>query len=379
MHKSAQVGKTQPSLFFDQWAKGHDIKDEYGNTQVLYHGAVNDFDEFNAESSNPSNYFGKAHYFSNSPFDVAVNYATTEGPDREGRIQDEVDIILSQLAEDPDMREEWNRAYGFDLQRDMTYNFFNQTSGPIQKKARELAMRKLNMQAPRTMPVYLRMENPVYLSPDAPANYSLDNGYDPETDEYGEESGTALDIYYALQSLQDDYKFNFDKLWNELSTALNIYDGTPFNAHQLVMALQNIVGISVDINSRVNNNGEWQGSNFLRDLFKALQHDGIIMDAYHYFGPGTGRFRMPMKGVAPDTKHYIAFYPEQIKSALGNTGLYDPNSKKLQAQNYLLRLLKTASKLDSVQEYTLADKIMGKVSLLFLKDMCGLPIKEIGN
>ena len=31
-----------------------------------------------------------------------------------------------------------------------------------------------------------------------------------------------------------------------------------------------------------------------------------------------------MEGVTPETTHYIAFHPEQIKSAVGNRGTFDP-------------------------------------------------------
>jgi hypothetical protein len=40
-----------------------------------------------------------------------------------------------------------------------------------------------------------------------------------------------------------------------------------------------------------------------------------------------------MKGMNPDTVHYIAFKPHQIKSAIGNSGAFSRKNADITAKN----------------------------------------------
>ena len=66
-----------------------------------------------------------------------------------------------------------------------------------------------------------------------------------------------------------------------------------------------------------------------RSALQHAGHDGIIDhtvdDKFGSNRRGFAGARIPgMEGVTPETTHYIAFHPEQIKSAVGNRGTFDP-------------------------------------------------------
>ena len=46
--KKAQIGTEQPSLYYDQWAEGSDVKDLDDKPKPLYHGTLSQFNEFKA-------------------------------------------------------------------------------------------------------------------------------------------------------------------------------------------------------------------------------------------------------------------------------------------------------------------------------------------
>jgi len=60
---------------------------EQGYTPDWYHGSTHDVTGFRGDLTNPESDWGKGTYLSNTPEDVAANYATEEGPDLTQRIQ----------------------------------------------------------------------------------------------------------------------------------------------------------------------------------------------------------------------------------------------------------------------------------------------------
>jgi hypothetical protein len=82
--------------------------------------------------------------------------------------------------------------------------------------------------------------------------------------------------------------------------------------------------------------GQMSAPQFIADIFKNMGYDGIIMDAYSHFGPQKwgGGITKGMPNLHPDTNHYFVWDKNQIKSAIGNNGIYDPENPKIIAFNY---------------------------------------------
>ena len=81
-------------------------------------------------------------------------------------------------------------------------------------------------------------------------------------------------------------------------------------------------------------------ANFSAEVFKNYGFDGIVMyPSMHFLG---------MKGIGRDTKHYIIWNNKNIKSAIGNTGLYDPSNPKITANSHKTK--KIAKKLEKLAE-----------------------------
>jgi hypothetical protein len=146
-YKYAQKDKTQPSLFFDQWSDGNEIKNDKYVPKTLYHGTTHDFNEFIENKTNPENYMGQGFYFTDSPRDLNINYATNQGVDLTSRIENMTEQIMDSLDE----KEEWDE---------------NLTWDEKYQKAKEIAKERLiGPSQGHSLPVYLKMKNPLNLDP----------------------------------------------------------------------------------------------------------------------------------------------------------------------------------------------------------------------
>lgn len=312
--KPAQIRKEiqQPNIFFDAWAGGNDIKDQRGNTRRLYHGTLSPFNEFSIGSGYPENYFGgNVIYTSSHPQDVASNYATEKGGDITSKIEE-----LAERIPDEDVMEYANE-HGIKLDLETNENKKINTRLKFLDVAKQMAKSQLNISNPRTIPVYGRMKNPVILSPKNSTTY--DYQWDEET---GEESGVASEIYHILVDLAEEWNIDGEKFARDIFSNLtdNMLDNQGITAFELNQAIRDS-DFSYDIQT---DDGYNAVGDFIAELFQRLGHDGIIQDAHHYFGK--------MKNVRPGVKHFIFFHPNQLKSAIGNIGYYNPNTNVLTAK-----------------------------------------------
>ena len=304
--KQSQIGTQQPSLFFDPWAEGAEIKDENYDAKQLYHGTLNDFDEFDIKHGNPDNYLGKnVIYTTDSLSDVNNNYAAELGPDLEQKINFTSGRIVSRLEDDP----EYAKQVGIN-----PTDYPNSTA--LYKAVEPLVREQLGLKYPKVLPLYGKMKNPAILAPYQPTTYSI--GEWDEDDNYT--PGNADDIFQEITNLA--YEFNLsdvdaERFASQIAENLN-EDG--FNAYDLNEAIRE----SYIYNNIEDEDGNLAGQEFIKQLFQRLGHDGVILDAYQTF--------KEMKGVDEGTKHYMFFEPSQLKSAIGNQGTYNPNSTVLTSE-----------------------------------------------
>jgi len=351
MLRLSQFNRKQPSLFFDQWAENSVINDEDNLPKTLYHGTTHAFDSFDVSKSNPENYFGPGLYFSDSPYDSSANY-TGEGRD----LQDNVDRLAEQIYDDisygykddeelyekyKDKHPEWFEIEEDNLETNNLNTNVNDQNLQVNNEkyirinedflydvARAEALEQLHGQKPNIIPVFVKMKNPIKITEENPTVFS----YEPEYDEKGlvEDQGNFLKL---LDVINDNIAGSFSTnspIYNELIA--DLWDNSDYlTAFKLNSILKSHLGEAI----------YESGTNLVADIFKDLGFDGIIMDAKKFF-PN-------MKGIAPETKHYIVWDNKKVKSAIGNTGIYDVSSSNIVAKSQKKIIL--AKKINSISQY----------------------------
>jgi len=319
------------------------VVDDDGKPLPVFHGTSGDFDEFRAGS--PESAFGSAIYTSDNVDDVNVNYARAEGPDIQNRVDQEIDRIYS--LDDADDDDILNAAQRYMDRTESTDTELLEAikTGDVEKLKDELEpdlieqiarQRVLGDEAFSVMKTYVKIENPVYLDPSGTKGRTTFD-YDVEFDEVGnivDESGSVIDLLETI----DDVAGNFDTAPANVQN-LKTFIIEELSASSRIGRTEQEVD-AFDIFKEVKDGnyyfetemGEDGTSEFIRQVFEQMGFDGIIADAYHFFGPrdgSTGFQKLGMEGVTPGTYHYMAFKPEQIKSATGNVGTFDPSGNIL--------------------------------------------------
>ena len=266
-----------------EYFKNSKVVDEDGNLLKVYHGSTSgEFSVFDAAFSNVESDMGAGFYFSDSLEDVMSNYEDG-GQDLEGKI--------SRLAERIESEEE------IDYEE-------------AEKKARAQLYKQ-----PKRFDVYLNFENPAYVGGELDSPTYLLAEF---TDNYNIEDFESEEEYYE-QLDQDFGEFIDEVIYNIDSAGIYDYDG-----------LQDILyeayangGITINdlkdtLNERVfamDEKGNFATSEVLRIIIETLGYDGIIDNSVvDKWGYNSGRVQY-MEGLTEDTRHYIAFKPNQIKLA----------------------------------------------------------------
>lgn len=277
-----------------------------GKPLRVYHGTTQDFSEFQREQANPESDMGAGFYFTNEPEDVGPNYAG-EGPDLNSKIQ----TLAGRIADDPpdDITEEEAENWDGDAAENYIREKYLQHQGAV-------------------MPVYLSLQNPVVIHPYGDSTWlDYDEGYDPDEDEYsGEPSGKLAEFIDALRhnaSYMDDG--SADDVIEEI--AMHGIDNGGISAFDLMTMLRDDEGFSMLMD--YDQDFSAVANEVFRQSLEDIGFDGVIDQSVDLkFGTQSGR-RRPMKGMNPDTVHYIAFKPEQVKSATGNQGSFDPDDPSI--------------------------------------------------
>ena len=230
---------------------------------TVYHGSVGTFDQFDPYRTNPSGHFGKGFYFSDSEYDVDINYAGTSGE----TIANEIDDIKEFAESNEEQRLNMKKRFGVEEE------------GQIRSTV---------------IPAYLKMKNPFDLTK-GNTWFEFEYEYDEEGDIIPDtESGTGMDLFEAIQTVS--YEYNVDS--NKLLSELEIWDGIEANELVKRLMMADEVMYVEDFAS------ELSSGEFIRRVIEELGYDGIVMNASEAF-PGMN---MPKS-----TRHYIVFKPTQIR------------------------------------------------------------------
>ena len=269
---------------------------------VLYHGTTGDYDVFDRRKANIESDHGKGFYASNNIEDVNPNYAG-EGPDLTGKIERFIE-----------------RNFYDDDENEMTPD-----------EMREAAKNALNVHhRGAVMPIHVSMKNPVVIGGKNETFYDFEHPYDEKTDEYGEPKGSLLKVIDGVERAAEQFDVSHDALQDFKGRLYErAMDNGGIHASDLEKLIKNHFQNTYD-----NETGDYAEKELWRTAMEETGHDGIIDHTVNSkFGTDRRGFagaRIPgMAGVNADTSHYIVFSPNQIKSATGNQGTFNPSSPRI--------------------------------------------------
>jgi GNAT superfamily N-acetyltransferase len=267
---------------------GPEFKNWFGESKIthpktgaplrVYHGTTHDFTRFGASRANPENFWGGGHYFTDSAEDVNANYATRTGQDLKNRVQQEVERS-EHVAESPQEARELKRQ----------------------------VKQKLVGPAPRVIPAYLRMKNPLMLTKEGGTQFSID------VDDDGNETGNGVDLHDAIHRVAPMYGADGKKIWDDVHSnhGDDMASGGAHASH-----VMDTLRDSVNMNDVTDDEGRLMGGEFAAEVAREMGHDGIVHDADRFSG---------MKGTQ-GARHYITWDPASIKGVYNKT--WDPTSNE---------------------------------------------------
>jgi hypothetical protein len=290
---------------FARWFGNSLAVDENNEPKVLYHGTTHGFQEFTYERANPENAYGAGFYFTDNPDDAAHNYADPEtAPD--------LTIRIESLAER--IQQEYEDERGEEVGTDW---------------AREEAAKQLAGQSPNLMPVYLSLQYPLDLREGVSEkfeyeveydDYNPNEGLDEDDDDYDpdfmpEEIGVTGNGARFIEAL-DRVAAKYEDVNETPSAAIqeHLYDRITESGAEWREVLDFLQkGENSPIIYATDDEGKFVSTQIIREALEEAGFDGVIHDASQFSN---------MKH-AHGTTHYIAFKPEQVKSATGNSGAFD--------------------------------------------------------
>jgi len=289
---------------FKAWFKESKVVDDSGEPLVVYHGTTHDIEAFKKagdEGLNPESDWGAGVYFTSEPEDAGENYAG-EGPDLTARIENEVDRLQGENE---------------DLSRE---------------EALAQARKALAGKSVAIYPAYVSMQKPFIVgqtngtSPQAETWLTSEPVYDDPEDpdsDIIDEQGTLPDFMKALRDEASRHDGG-DKAVDEFQTRVMDSHGSEIKASDLVKAWND----TEETSYITDDEGRLTGKEVFRAALERAGFDGVIdREVDTKFG-SQRRLGQSMKGMNPDTTHFVVFTPTQIKSATGNT-TFDPANPKI--------------------------------------------------
>ena len=293
---------------FQRWFGSSKAVSSDGVPLTLFHGTTHDFDEFNPDIGSKDSYFGSAIYLSDNPDDASVNYGA-KGPDLIGRIERRAEQLVYELDD----------------------------SGEELGEGEAMARAKSELMGPaeRVIPMNASIKNPIYLSkdPEIPKQYinfreMFEVDEMPQEEDFDDE-----DEFYEAQDqwFQDSADQMYEGVNDKMRAAFYRsddeanYKWADFSEKVMQPLFEEISGNGGEITPEQINfivrRYSYEADHMtpgetLKEFFKELGYDGVIMDAGTYF---------PNMDYIEDTKHYILFDPTDVKG-LFNRGTYDPDN-----------------------------------------------------
>ena len=301
------VGNLNANKSFKSWFGKSQVVDPLGNPLKVYHGTTNDFKSFDTERANPESDFGRGIYFTNDKDDVRHNYAG-EGPDLKNKIENRAEQLAAEHGLDIGQPEESDKLYA-------------------------QAAKEYKAHEGMTIPAYLRMENPVVLGGKNETRLSHEYEYeddDPEKNIIGEKGTLPEFTQHLRNAATSGYYHGIDdsKLSDAISQMHEHGDGLKISdAIKMLRDQEGALTYAMD------DSGKMAGNEIVRDALERAGYDGIIDRTVNKKFGSEIRLGKPMEGMKPNTVHYIIFHPNQIKSAIGNSGKFSRTNPDITAQN----------------------------------------------
>ena len=283
--------------FYSSFANSKAV-DEDGNLKILYHGSVNTFEIFDQSKASPEGDMGAGFYFTDNENDADSNYHDG-GPDFDNKVARRAEQIQQERE---------------DQGEDIDYD-----------EAKEIAEKELKGD-PMQVSVYLNIENPCYVGDNETTLFDYDSIREQAEDRINREDFDDEDAYEEeLNYAIDDTIYDIQE-----EAAAKLYD---ILSDRDVETVKGIIagccmegGVNLEtLKAKLNEayledkeTADLVGNEVARRIVESLGYDGIIDSTV------STKFNMDMEA---GTTHYIAFYPEQIKSTenLGTWDMNDPN------------------------------------------------------
>lgn len=262
------------------------VLDENGEPREVYHGTYGgEFDVFDIAKGSFESDMGRGFYFTSNYYDMSNNYEEG-GPDFEMKVER--------------------------LSDDLMTNDEDLDSDEARKQAREILF-----VGGSSFDVFLNMRNPAYV--DSTRLFEFESSLD--MDDFSDE-----DEYYDAVNEEIDQKFA-EAIDNAISMAQD--EGIDFDEDELRGILAELayegVGISeakerLEVYSNADN-GDIADRELLRCVIEACGFDGII--------DSTVSDKFVNMNIEEGTSHFIAFKPNQIKSATDNSGAFSADNNSI--------------------------------------------------
>ncbi|HMJ04573.1 MAG TPA: hypothetical protein VK506_16645, partial [Conexibacter sp.] len=302
---------------FRAWFGDSKVVDEDGDPLVVYHGTTGNFEAFDPARANQEADFGAGFYFSNTTEDVGANYAGI-GPDLESKLQRRVEQLESEYDYDEESKKritEYMDEHGVGL-GEATIALAREDLGVEHEGA--------------TVPVFLKIENPVILGGDDETQLEMTQPMDEETGDFLDEepTGTLIDFLDALRNIASRYDDgDVDEAIAKVMEEASYESITARKALEIIRSDEKFSYFTD------NDNGNLVGNEIIRQAFERAGFDGVIDRSVDVKFGSQRRIGKAMAGMHEDTVHYIAFRPTQIKSAIGNRGTFDPHDENILYQS----------------------------------------------
>ena len=278
---------------------GHDIP--------VYHASTHDIKQFDTSKANLESDFGGAIYTTNHADDASINYSDLTGQDLTQKIQ----LRAEKLADD----------MGLDYDH------------PDVIKA---AQKELYGESPNVMPLMGRMDNPLRVGGDDSTFLTYDYPeFDPKDflDEAGGDMDLAQDLAMDARYMEEpegDITGLLDSLrWNnfdvDASESIDKISELAMDGGANADDVMDILKSDYNLLDAYSDAGDNAGNEVIRQAFEGAGYDGIIDSGVNTkWGTGSGRQNF-MQGMNEDTKHYLFFKPNQLRSKFAK---FDPSKSE---------------------------------------------------
>lgn len=331
----AGTGQIQTnSSNFEKWFQQSKAVDPADGTKPirLYHATTHDIEEMDVSKMSMSNDWGKSIHTSNTTSDADLNYSGL-GADLAGRVDHRGNLILDDmLSLGPQV---FMQKYG--LSQTWLDNIIRDANDPsmfpdpqiglttlMDKAAKIIAKDQLYGGHENIMPLYMSLQNPIqrggpdetqFGAAEIDKFFRLLNGVVKKLEQTGlEEAGFDPRIKVDWPSYKSGVK--------------NIKDGAKKSGKAkggllpIGLLIDNVRGLLG--NTVAHAEAETPEGEIVRRVFEAMGFDGVIDRSV------SVRFAS-MPGVTPDTTHYIAFKPNQVKSVF-NRGTWSLTDNRVMFQ-----------------------------------------------